>query len=66
MSAGLGVPLGPIAPNYKTPRSVQMNFGIQREILRGMIFSADYLRNVETRSLLGIDINHVGDASIST
>jgi hypothetical protein len=63
LDAGLGVPLGVFAPNYKTPRSVQMNFGIQREIHRGMIFSADYLRNVETRSLLGIDINHVGDVS---
>ena len=27
-----------------------------------MVLSVDYLRNVETRSLLGIDINHVGDA----
>jgi hypothetical protein len=61
LSAGLGVPLGVIAPNYKTPVSVQMNFGIQREIRHGMVFSADYLRNVETRSLLGIDINHDGD-----
>jgi hypothetical protein len=59
---GLGVPLGVLAPDYKTPRSLQMNVGIQREIRHGMVFSADYLRNVETHSLLGIDINHVGDA----
>jgi hypothetical protein len=26
--------------------------------------SVDYLRNVQTRSLLGIDINHVGDAKL--
>jgi carboxypeptidase family protein len=58
---GLGVPLGIIGPNYKTPVSVQMNFGIQRQIRHGMVFSADYLRNVETRALLGIDVNHVGD-----
>src|ERR1051326_1649586 len=51
------------APNYKSPRSVQMNFGIQREIRNGMVFSADYLRNIETRSLLGVDINHDGDVS---
>ena len=38
-----------------------MNIGIQREIRHGMVFSADYLRNIETRSLLGIDVNHVGD-----
>ncbi|MGA8153804.1 MAG: carboxypeptidase regulatory-like domain-containing protein [Terriglobales bacterium] len=61
LGAGLGVPVGIIAPDYKTPRSVQINFGIQREIRHGMVFSADYLRNVETRSLLGIDINHDGD-----
>ena len=63
LSQGLGVP-GPalFAPNYKTPVSVQMNIGFQRELPHGMIISADYLRNVGTRSLLGIDINHVGDA----
>lgn len=61
LSGGLGVPLGVLAPNYKTPVSVQMNFGIQREIRHGMVLSADWLRNVETRSLLGVDINHDGD-----
>jgi hypothetical protein len=61
LSAGLGVPLGPFAPGYKTPRSVQMNFGIQREIRHGMVLSADFLRNIETRTLLGVDVNHVGD-----
>jgi hypothetical protein len=49
------------APNFATPRSFQLNVGIQREIHRGTIFSADYVRNVETRSLLGIDLNHSGD-----
>ncbi len=64
VNAGLGVP-GPslFAPGYKTPRSVQMNIGIQREIRHGMLFSADFLRNIETRTLLGIDINKVGDVS---
>jgi hypothetical protein len=61
LDAGLGVPLGVLAPDYKTPRSLQINFGIQREIRHGMVFSADYLRNVGTHSLLGIDINHDGD-----
>lgn len=50
------------APNYKTPRSVQINVGIQHQIRRGMIFSADYLRNVETHALLGVDVNHTGAA----
>jgi len=62
LAAGLGVGLGMIGPNYKTPVSVQMNIGIQRELRPGLVLSVDYLRNVETRSLLGVDINHVGDA----
>jgi len=50
-----------LAPDYKSPRSVQMNFGIQREIHRGTVFTADYVRNVSTHTLLAIDTNHVGD-----
>ena len=49
-------------PDYKPPRSVQMNFGIQREIRPGMVLSADYVRNVQTHYLLGVDVNHSGDA----
>jgi Carboxypeptidase regulatory-like domain len=51
-----------LAPDYKSPRSVQMNIGIQREIRRGMVLTVDYLRNVSTHNLLSIDTNHVGDA----
>jgi hypothetical protein len=40
-----------------------MNIGIQREVRHGMVFTADYLRNVETRSLIGVDVNHQGDVS---
>jgi Carboxypeptidase regulatory-like domain len=50
------------APDYKTPRSVQLNIGIQRELHAGMVLTADYLRNVSTRTLLAVDTNHVGDA----
>ncbi|MGA9043188.1 MAG: TonB-dependent receptor [Terriglobales bacterium] len=50
------------APNYVTPRSVQMNFGVQHEIRRGMVFTADYLRNISTHTLLTVDTNHVGAA----
>jgi len=53
---------GLLAPNYVSPRSLQMNFGIQHEIRPGMVFTADYLRNIETHTLLAIDTNHVGDA----
>ena len=50
------------APNYVSPRSVQMNFGLQHEVRRGTVFTLDYLRNIETHTLLAIDTNHVGDA----
>jgi hypothetical protein len=50
------------APNYRTPRSVQMNLGIQREIRPGMVLTVDYLRNISTHTLLAVDTNHVGDA----
>jgi hypothetical protein len=67
LDVGAGIPNGGATglfdPHYKTPISVQMNIGIQREIRHGMVFSADYLRNIETRTLLGIDVNHVGDVS---
>jgi Carboxypeptidase regulatory-like domain len=49
------------APDYRSPRSVQMNIGIQREIKHGMVASADFVRNVQTHYLLGVDHNHAGD-----
>jgi len=62
LSKGLSVPPGLLAPNYRTFRSVQINIGVEHEIRRGMVFSADYLRNVGTHYLLHTDANHVGDA----
>ncbi|HET9839055.1 MAG TPA: TonB-dependent receptor [Candidatus Angelobacter sp.] len=50
------------APNYQTPRSVQMNFGFERQLGKGVVWNADYVRNVGTHTLLAIDVNHVGDA----
>jgi Carboxypeptidase regulatory-like domain len=63
LNHGLGVGLfaNMYDPNYRTPRSVEMNVGVQREIRRGMIFSADFVRNVQTHYFLGIDENHTGD-----
>jgi hypothetical protein len=65
LNAGIGTNGGVnlFAPNYKTPRSIQMNVGIQHEIRHGMVFSADYLRNVETRTLIGVDANQQGNIS---
>jgi hypothetical protein len=51
-----------LAPNYRSPRSLQINAGLQHELRPGMVFTADYLRNIETHTLLAIDTNHVGDA----
>jgi hypothetical protein len=48
-------------PDYQSPRSVQMNIGFQRELKPGMILSVDFIRNVQTHYLLGIDENHSGD-----
>jgi hypothetical protein len=53
--------LGALAPNYRTPYSIQMNAGIQRQLRPGMVLSVDYLRNVNLHYLLGIDVNHSGD-----
>jgi hypothetical protein len=50
------------APNYRTPYSIQMNIGMQRELKPGTVLSVDYLRNVGLHTLLGVDQNHVGDA----
>jgi hypothetical protein len=52
---------GFLDPNYKSPRSIQMNVGIQRELRPGMVFSADYVRNVSLHYLISTDINHSGD-----
>ena len=41
-----------LAPNYVSPRSVQMNLGFQREIRRGTVLTVDYLRNVSTHNFL--------------
>jgi Carboxypeptidase regulatory-like domain len=54
---------GLLAPNYQTPRSVQMNIGLQKQFWQTTLFSLDYVRNVGTHYLVGYDTNHVGDAS---
>ncbi len=61
ISSASAIPIGALAPNYRTPYSVQMNAGIQRELMPGMVLSVDYVRNVNLHYLLGIDANHSGD-----
>lgn len=50
------------APHYQTPRAVQMNIGVQRQLWQGGVLSIDYLRNVITHITQNIDANHVGAA----
>jgi hypothetical protein len=49
-------------PNYQTPRSWQMNVGIQKEIREGTVLSLDYIRNIGEHYLIGQDVNHSGAA----
>jgi hypothetical protein len=51
-----------IAPSYRSPRSWQMNVGVQRQLWQGTVLSVDYLRNIGVHFLLDYDTNHVGDA----
>ncbi len=47
---------------YLTPYSIQINGGVQRELARGLILSADYVHNATIKIPLVIDENHVGAA----
>ncbi len=49
-------------PNYRTPRSWQMNLGFQHEFRPGTVLSADYIRNIGLHNLLVVDVNHSGAA----
>jgi hypothetical protein len=51
-----------LAPDYVSPRSVQINVGVEHQIRPGMVISVDYLRNVSTHNFLIVDTNRVGDA----
>ena len=57
---------GMLAPGYKTPRIVHMDFGLQHQIGERGMFSIDYVREIGTQFPLGIDTNHVGDAGFLT
>jgi hypothetical protein len=58
LQQGLGIELGGssiYAPKFRTPRSLELNIGVQREIRSGTVFIADFVRNVQTHYLLNID-----------
>ena len=58
----IGNPASTLAPDYVTPRSFQLNVGFQHQIARGTVLSVDYIHNMGTHFLLGVDANHVGAA----
>jgi len=51
-----------LAPNYRSPYSMEYNVGVSRELRPGTVLTVDYLRNVALHGLIGVDSNHVGDA----
>ena len=63
LDQGLGFGVGGLTvdPNYRSARSAIINIGVQRELRPGMVFSADFVRNVQTHYLLGVDENLAGD-----
>ncbi|HET9408214.1 MAG TPA: carboxypeptidase regulatory-like domain-containing protein [Candidatus Sulfotelmatobacter sp.] len=62
LNAATASGLNPFFPGYRTPRSWQMNIGIQHEIRPGMVFSADYVRNIGEHFLIVFDPQHSGAA----
>ncbi|MBS1813794.1 MAG: TonB-dependent receptor [Acidobacteria bacterium] len=53
---------GLYAPDYRQPYSMQWNFGIQRELAKGIIISADYVHNSMLHFIQQIDVNRNGAA----
>jgi len=49
-------------PGYQTPRSWQMNLGIEQEVIPGTVLSIDYVRSIGEHFLIGQDIDHSGAA----
>ena len=47
---------------YRTPYSEQWNFGVQHEIFKGSVISADYVHNSTLKIAQQFDVNHVGAA----
>jgi hypothetical protein len=47
---------------YVSPYSIQFNGGVQREIAKGLILSADYVHNATLKIPITQDVNHNGAA----
>ncbi len=53
---------GLYGPSYVQPLSEQWNFGLQRELYKGAVLTADYIHNTTYRIGQTIDLNHTGAA----
>jgi hypothetical protein len=62
LNDGPGNGLSLFAPNFRTPYSIQLNFGVQHQFRPGTVLSVDYLRNRALHYLAMYDTNHVGAA----
>ncbi len=51
-----------LAPNYRSPYAININFGVQHELFRGAILSADYVHVATLHIAQTIDANRVGDS----
>jgi Carboxypeptidase regulatory-like domain/TonB-dependent Receptor Plug Domain len=47
---------------FTTPRSIHVNFGIEQQLGKGIVVSADYVHQVDYKFTQSQDINAVGDA----
>lgn len=61
---GLSIENGAIAygQNYRSPYSININFGIQQQLARGIVATADYVHMGTFRIAQTEDENHVGDS----
>jgi hypothetical protein len=61
-NGGSGTSGGPYGTEYRSPYSQQWNMGVQREVFKGGILSADYVHNTTAHVSQWVDYNHVGAA----
>ncbi len=50
------------APNYVSPYSIQVNFGLQQQLSTGLVLSVDYVHSSTLKIQQTVDLNHVGAA----
>ncbi len=51
-----------VFPQYKTPYGIQANIGFQRELKKGLVLTADYVRNHGVHFNSQVDWNRIGAA----